>query len=79
MKKVSDSLDNRLIIVTGGVKGIGAAIVQTALAQGALVASFDIVDEVENKNNEFKLESQNVTYLKVTLHLKKTLPKELIF
>lgn len=37
-------LKDRRIIVTGGARGIGAAVVRAYVAAGALVASFDVLD-----------------------------------
>ena len=42
-------LENELILVTGGSRGIGAAIVEKCLLEGANVSSIDL-EEVEEAN-----------------------------
>ena len=38
-------LENKRIIVTGGARGMGASAVRTFAAEGAHVASLDIIDD----------------------------------
>jgi len=50
-------LQNKKVIVTGGAKGIGKALVEKLLIEGAMVGVFDID---ENALNEMKSKSPNV-------------------
>ena len=42
---MANQLENRRIIVTGGASGIGASVVRAYVAEGAQVASLDILDD----------------------------------
>lgn len=57
---VYPSLRNKRVVVTGGGSGIGAAIVEAFVRQGARVAFLDIADD-DSKQLERQLESSSAT------------------
>lgn len=57
------ALDGKKIIVTGGASGMGAAIVRAYVAEGALVVSMDVNDEMGNKVVSDANASNSCSYL----------------
>jgi len=60
-------LDQQVAIVTGGARGIGAAICELFCQQGATVAMWDVLEEGEQKAAEIRAAGGSIQFQKVDI------------